>query len=183
MDVRINRVIGLGQIPGVKKRLAHMLGVVVPDRVGEYRDEVVHTEPGRFHQDGIVQRWVHKPRMDQAPTVPEPVGIVTFDVKTFARLVLQNGNSIVAALDQQIHRQIYRSARNSFLESTLERYFNLSLRLWFLVIDHEVRLREAVDEHVALIEAVLAQDADLAESIMRRHVMGFEREIRKVLVG
>ena len=86
------------------------------------------------------------------------------------------------SLDQQIHRQIYRSARNSFLESTLERYFNLSLRLWFLVLDHEVRLREAVDEHVALLEAVLAQDADLAESIMRRHVMGFEREIRKVLV-
>jgi DNA-binding GntR family transcriptional regulator len=39
-----------------------------------------------------------------------------------------------------------------------------------------------VDEHVALLEAVLAQDADLAESIMRRHVMGFESEIRKVLV-
>jgi DNA-binding GntR family transcriptional regulator len=85
-------------------------------------------------------------------------------------------------LDQKIHRQIYRSARNSFLESTLERYFNLSLRLWFVVLDHEVRLREAVDEHVALLEAVLAHDADLAESIMRRHVMGFEREIRKVLV-
>jgi DNA-binding GntR family transcriptional regulator len=43
-------------------------------------------------------------------------------------------------------------------------------------------LREAVDEHVALLEAVLAHDPDLAESIMRRHVMGFEREIRKVLV-
>src|SRR5712691_5416639 len=59
------------------------------------------------------------------------------------------------SLDQAIHRQIYRSARNSFLESTLERYFNLSLRLWFLVLDHEVGLREAVDEHVALLEAVL----------------------------
>src|SRR4029077_4590825 len=77
------------------------------------------------------------------------------------------------SLDQEIHRQIYRSARNSFLESTLERYFNLSLRLWFLVLDREVRLREAVDEHVALLEAVLAQDADRAELFMRRHVMGF----------
>jgi len=86
------------------------------------------------------------------------------------------------SLDQEIHRQIYRSARNSFLESTLERYFNLSLRLWYLVLDHEVRLREAVDEHVALLEAVLAQDGERAETIMRRHVMGFEREIRKVLV-
>jgi len=85
-------------------------------------------------------------------------------------------------LDQRIHRAVYRAARNPFLESTLERYFNLSLRLWYLVLDREVRLREAVDEHVKLLEAVLAGDGDGAEEIMRRHVTGFEHEIRKVLV-
>ena len=85
-------------------------------------------------------------------------------------------------LDQVIHRTIYRAARNPFLEATLERYFNLSLRLWYLVLDREVRLREAVDEHVELLRAILAGDGDLAETIMRRHVIGFEREIRKVLV-
>jgi DNA-binding GntR family transcriptional regulator len=85
-------------------------------------------------------------------------------------------------LDQRIHRQIYRAARNSFLESTLERYLNLSLRLWYLVLDHEVRLREAVVEHVELLRAVLAGDGSRAEDSMRRHVAGFEREIRKVLV-
>jgi DNA-binding GntR family transcriptional regulator len=85
-------------------------------------------------------------------------------------------------LDQRIHRILYRAARNPFLESTLERYFNLSLRLWYLVLDREVRLREAVDEHIKLLEAVLAGDGDRAEDIMRRHVTGFEHEIRKVLV-
>ncbi len=85
-------------------------------------------------------------------------------------------------LDQQIHRQIYRAARNSFLESTLERYLNLSLRLWYLVVDQEVRLREAVAEHVELLRAVLAGDGSRAEDSMRRHVSGFEREIRRVLV-
>ena len=85
-------------------------------------------------------------------------------------------------LDQQIHRQIYRAARNSFLESTLERYLNLSLRLWYLVVDQEVRLREAVAEHVELLRAVLAGDGSRAEDSMRRHVAGFEREIRRVLV-
>jgi DNA-binding GntR family transcriptional regulator len=85
-------------------------------------------------------------------------------------------------LDQKVHRQVYRAARNSFLEATLERYFNLSLRLWYLVLDREVRLREAVDEHVELLDAILAGDAGRAEEIMRRHVIGFEREIRKVLV-
>lgn len=85
-------------------------------------------------------------------------------------------------LDQQIHLLVYRAARNSFLEATLERYFNLSLRLWYLVLDREIRLREAVDEHVELLKAILAGDGDLAEAIMRRHVTGFELEIRKVLV-
>ncbi len=85
-------------------------------------------------------------------------------------------------LDQQIHRLVYRTAHNPFLEATLERYFNLSLRLWYLVLDREVRLREAVDEHVELLQAIVAGDGHRAEDIMRRHVSGFEREIRKVLV-
>ena len=85
-------------------------------------------------------------------------------------------------LDQRIHRQIYRAAQNSFLENTLERYLNLSLRLWYLVVDKDVRLREAVVEHVELLRAVLAGDGSKAEVSMRRHVTGFEREIRRVLV-
>lgn len=85
-------------------------------------------------------------------------------------------------LDQEVHRAVYRAARNPFLEATLERYFTLSLRLWYLVLDLEVPLRAAVDEHVELLKAILAGDGDRAEEAMRRHVTGFEREIRKVLV-
>jgi DNA-binding GntR family transcriptional regulator len=100
--------------------------------------------------------------------------------------ILESGGATdqreLMGLDQQIHRQIYRAARNSFLESTLERYLNLSLRLWYLVVDQEVRLREAVAEHVELLRAVLAGDGSRAEDSMRRHVAGFEREIRRVLV-
>lgn len=93
-----------------------------------------------------------------------------------------NNQRELMQLDQEVHRQVYRSARNSFLEGTLERYFNLSLRLWFLVLDRGVRLREAVEEHRELLRAVVAGDGNRAEECMRRHVTGFEREIRKVLV-
>ena len=110
------------------------------------------------------------------------------DRDSFARLLkrLEEGPSLdqrqLMRLDQQIHREIYRAARNPFLESTLERYFNLSLRLWYLVLDHQVGLREAVEEHVELLRAILAGDGPGADDSMRRHVTGFEREIRKVLV-
>lgn len=93
-----------------------------------------------------------------------------------------NDSRDLMQLDQRIHRLVYRSAHNPFLESTLERYFNLSLRLWYLVLDRQVGLRQSVDEHVDLLEAVLAGDGDLAETIMRKHIVGFEHEMRKVLV-
>jgi DNA-binding GntR family transcriptional regulator len=110
------------------------------------------------------------------------------DRKCFTDLlrVLEQGPSVdqreLMRLDQQIHRQIYVAARNPFLESTLERYFNLSLRLWYLVLDRNVSLREALEEHIELLRAILAGDKDRADESMRRHVTGFEREIRKVLV-
>jgi DNA-binding GntR family transcriptional regulator len=110
------------------------------------------------------------------------------DRDSFARLleVLEERPSLdqraLMGLDQQIHRQIYKAARNPFLEATLERYFNLSLRLWYLVLDREAGLREAVDEHVELLRAIVARDGPAAEESMQRHVTGFELAIRKVLV-
>jgi len=110
------------------------------------------------------------------------------DREALSRLVevLEEGPSLdqreLMRLDQRIHRQIYKAARNTFLEATLEQYFNLSLRLWYLVLDHEVGLREAIKEHVELLQAILAGDGARAEESMQRHVKGFEHEIRKVLV-
>jgi DNA-binding GntR family transcriptional regulator len=112
----------------------------------------------------------------------------TTDRDALAQLLerLEEGRSLdqhqLMRLDQQIHREIYRAARNPFLEATLERYFNLSLRLWYLVLDRQVALREAVEEHAELLRAILAGDGPGADESMRRHVIGFEREIRKVLV-
>lgn len=112
----------------------------------------------------------------------------TGDRVTFAQLLelVEEGRGLdqrqLMRLDQQIHREIYRAARNPFLEATLERYFNLSLRLWYLVLDRQAGLREAVREHAELLRAILAGDGPAADESMRRHVTGFEREIRKVLV-
>lgn len=84
-------------------------------------------------------------------------------------------------LDQRIHRQVYQAARNEFLQDALERYFNLSLRVWFLVLERGVRLKQAVQEHRDLLDALVSHDPQRAEAIMRRHVTGFEEAIREVL--
>jgi DNA-binding GntR family transcriptional regulator len=84
-------------------------------------------------------------------------------------------------LDQRIHRHIYRCAHNRFLEATLEAYYMLTLRIWLLALDRVARLEDAVGEHRELLEAIRDGDPERAGTVMRRHVLGFEQAIRRVL--
>jgi DNA-binding GntR family transcriptional regulator len=80
-------------------------------------------------------------------------------------------------LDEAIHRLVWETARNPYLAETLERYFVLSLRVWYVVLDRVPGLGTAVFDHARLLEAILARDAPLARTLMREHVVEFEREI------
>ncbi len=84
-------------------------------------------------------------------------------------------------LDQRIHRHLYRCAHNPFLEETLNEYYVLTLRIWFLVLDRVTRLEDAIQEHRDLLQAILDGDGAAAEEAMRRHVTSFEGAIRRVL--
>lgn len=88
---------------------------------------------------------------------------------------------VLIELDQRIHRHVYRCAHNPFVESTLNEYYTLTLRIWFLALDRVARLDDAVTEHRELLRAICAGDARQAEAVMRRHIEGFERAIRAVL--
>jgi DNA-binding GntR family transcriptional regulator len=87
------------------------------------------------------------------------------------------------ALDERIHRQVYSSAHNPFLESTLEQHYVLALRIWYLALDRTRELEQAVLGHRELLEAIRDGDADRAEATMRRHVLDFEEAVRRVLTG
>jgi DNA-binding GntR family transcriptional regulator len=84
-------------------------------------------------------------------------------------------------LDAGVHRFIYHCAANPFLEETLTRYFNLSLRIWYLVIDRLPHLFARVHEHQDVLEAIGAGDAAKARDILVGHIATFEQEIRSVL--
>ena len=86
------------------------------------------------------------------------------------------------AFDERIHRAVYRATHNQFLAATLEEYYLLALRIWFLALEQPRELEQAVLEHRALLEAILARDGAEAERIMRAHVDNFETAIRRVLL-
>jgi DNA-binding GntR family transcriptional regulator len=88
---------------------------------------------------------------------------------------------VLIDLDQRIHRHVYSCAHNAFLEATLEAYYVLTLRIWFLALDRVARLEDAVREHRELLEAIRDGDPERASEAMARHVTGFEQAIRQVL--
>jgi DNA-binding GntR family transcriptional regulator len=85
------------------------------------------------------------------------------------------------ALDTRVHRFIYQASDNPFLEETLYRYFNLSLRIWYLVIDRLPHMFQRVHEHETMLQAIADRDAELAQDIVTEHIATFESEIRSVL--
>ncbi len=87
------------------------------------------------------------------------------------------------ALDQRIHRTIYRCTHNHFLEATLEEYYALALRIWMLALEETGELHAAVLEHRALLEAVAFGKGEVAAQIMRDHVEHFETAMRRVLLS
>jgi DNA-binding GntR family transcriptional regulator len=97
-----------------------------------------------------------------------------------ARLSGAHGERRLIDLDERIHRHVARCARNPFLEATLEQYYVLALRIWFLALER-VALGAAIGEHHAILEAIRDGDADRAADVMQAHVVSFERAIRAVL--
>ena len=68
------------------------------------------------------------------------------------------GGSELIDLDERIHRAVYRAAHNDLLETTLEQYYTLALRIWSIALGsahgNGASLEEAVAEHRALLEAI-----------------------------
>ena len=83
--------------------------------------------------------------------------------------------------DLAVHRAIYRASGNPHLEDVLIRYDNLATRIFCVFLDRLPTVDEHVGEHVELLRAISAGDADRADDLTREHVLGFERAIRAVI--
>jgi DNA-binding GntR family transcriptional regulator len=91
-------------------------------------------------------------------------------------LDVHDGDALMR-IDERVHRLAWEASGNPFLVDTLEGYFALSLRVWYLVLDRVPGLWAAVHDQRDLLQALLARDAARARELMREHVLAFQREI------
>jgi DNA-binding GntR family transcriptional regulator len=92
------------------------------------------------------------------------------------------GAGDLMALDERVHRAIYRAAHNDLLETTLGQYYVLALRIWMIALDRAHELEEAVEAHRDVLLAIVVGNGDRAAEVMRAHVEDFEQAMRRVLV-
>ncbi|MBW2495442.1 MAG: GntR family transcriptional regulator [Deltaproteobacteria bacterium] len=95
--------------------------------------------------------------------------------------VLEAAQQPMMELDARIHRFVHRCCRNPYLAQDLDRYLNMSLRIWHLTTDRLPPLADRVREHRDLLEAICRGDADTAGEIAGAHVTAFAEEMRAAL--
>jgi DNA-binding GntR family transcriptional regulator len=180
-EVRLRQELGLGRTPirEALQRLAHEnLVTFVPHR-GTFVSDINLTDLHRLTEVRTEMEGYAARLAAERATAPERTQMEA--LMTELRTIDEADTHNLMRLDQHTHRLVYQATRNAFLQAMLEESFNLSLRIWFLGLDRGVRLKEAVEEHRQLLDAIVSREAARAESVMRQHVTGFEHAIRKVL--
>lgn len=158
------------------KRLALERFVAVRPRRGTYVTEVdtasiLHITEVRAELEPYAAEIAAR-RMDAAAMARAQALLAEID-----RLEGSDDHDALMRLDGDIHRLAWDASGNPYLLETLERYFSLSLRVWYLVLNRVPGLGHAVRDQHELLEALIARDGNRARAIMREHILAFQREI------
>lgn len=85
------------------------------------------------------------------------------------------------SIDDRFHAMLYQAADNEFLSDVLNRLYDLSLRLWYLVLNHLDDVQESIEQHRAVARALQSGDGERAEELIKQHVVEFQKQIKAVL--
>jgi DNA-binding GntR family transcriptional regulator len=174
--------LGMGRTPVREaiKRLALENLVTVYPRRGTFASEINITDLAHI-SDVRVQLEGHAAFRAAQRLTSELRGELSLLLARLAEVDGGRGHDELMSADAAVHRFVHRAAANPYLEETLRRYFNLSLRIWYLALDRLPHIGARVEEHTLVLHAIAGGQAERAREVMARHVETFEREIRAVL--
>jgi DNA-binding GntR family transcriptional regulator len=172
------RELGIGRTPlrEAVKRLALENLVAVQPRSGTFvtgvdAADIIHISEVRAELEAQAAELAAR-RME--PELRERAAAMLESVRELDRATETDE---LMRLDESVHRLIWAGSHNPYLIETLERYFVLSLRVWYVVLDRVPGLGASVVDQAHLLEAIRDRDLARAHSLMREHVQAFEREI------
>lgn len=109
--------------------------------------------------------------------------IVVMDalVREYERVKDAGSVDTLLDLDHRFHSALADAAHNRYLRETLEQFFGLSERLWYLASPQIAWVLDALDRHAELIQAVKEHDGEQAAGLMHQHVLDFQALVERAL--
>ena len=89
----------------------------------------------------------------------------------------------LARANRRFHNQIHLASRNRYLVSQLEMVHRSMALLTVTSLAAEGRCAEALDEHLAIVQAIANRDSDAADAALKQHLsQAFETRL-KIVAG
>ncbi|MDH3520047.1 MAG: GntR family transcriptional regulator [Myxococcales bacterium] len=176
----LTRELGVGRTPvreAVRRLVLEGLVVVYPRR-GTFASAINITSLSDITD---VRTVLEAHAAARAASLADPADVDEARALVAELEALDVGQEQMIELDARIHRFVYRCCRNPYLTQDLDRYLNMSLRIWHLTSDRLPPLADRVREHRDLLEAICRGDADAARRIAGEHVNAFAAEMRAAL--
>lgn len=173
--------LGFGRTPireALKQLQAESFIVVTPRR-GMYVADIAITDLLQIHEVRIeieancarlASRRITKEQLENIKNIVAEE--ISFGRHTMEELI---------KMDRCFHSQIAEAANNRFLYADWENYYDLSLRIWYLILKYLKPEDVGADDHEGIVEALEKGDIAGADYHMRRHIVHFYETVKSNL--
>lgn len=111
------------------------------------------------------------------------------ELEQLERLLVEIGNSIeqgdldlAVEIDTRFHDVLYKASRNDRLVGFIGNLRELFQRFRTISMGYPGRLKETIEEHKRLVEAISQRDVELAQTLAREHMENAEGTLLDTLV-
>jgi DNA-binding GntR family transcriptional regulator len=180
-EAQLMQELGLGRTPireALKQLETENLVVVAPRR-GMFVADIAITDLQQIHEVRVELESLC------ARLAAERIALEQLaEMKRLAteyRRADKRDKNLLMTLDRHFHHLLAQAAGNKFLYNEFEMFYNLSLRIWYLALNHVQGDDVDVDAHIEILSAIEAQDGCRAEQTVRKHIQHFHDTIKQYL--
>ncbi|MBC7766232.1 MAG: GntR family transcriptional regulator [Hyphomonadaceae bacterium] len=122
--------------------------------------------------EGLAARWaVEKITHDEIDQLKESVDLFEFYVK-------RNDMGHLQEMDSRFHELIYEACKSNPLRQTLTNFHHYIKRARVVSFESPGRAKKALDEHKAILNAIIARDSNKAEQLTCEHVRNAKANVK-----
>ena len=180
-EAKLIKELGLGRTPireALKQLQSENLVVVAPRR-GMFVSDVAISDLQQIYEVRVELESLCA-RLAAQRITPEQLSELK-SLMAKCRGSDRGDKELVLSLDRHFHQLMAEAAGNRFLRSEVEKFYNLSLRVWYLAINSIQSQDVDVDAHFEIAHAIETRDCDRSERRMREHFRHFHNTIKLYL--